>query len=459
MSIRRSTASGAATTVPARRPQPPHRPRAKQLPATVPEAQIGAHLIAAANVNLLLGAGIVEAALASVAIVVLVSAGGLYRPQLGLSTVADVPSLLSRAFIATVATNIAVSAATGRDPALLAVSARAVGVGVAIVMAHAAVNAVAGYVRRSRRVAHPALVVGSGPHAARVMDRLGNHPQFGLVPFGPWQPPSGDPRSIRGVLAESEPTVVVFASADLDADDMTEMIRACDRVPAEVFVLPRTSDVIDLRSTEFDRAWDLPLIRLRRRAHRTPTWRLKRLIDLTAASLVAILVAPVAAVAAVCVAIENGRPLLFRQQRVGMDGRTFEILKFRTMPGTDQRPDAWNAQDEIEIGPLSAMLRRLSLDELPQLWNVLRGEMSLVGPRPERPTFVDEFSEAYKTYPDRHRVPSGITGLAQIHGLRGDTSIADRAHFDNLYIDSWSLKNDLVILVRTPLALILHRGS
>ncbi|MEM9034777.1 MAG: exopolysaccharide biosynthesis polyprenyl glycosylphosphotransferase [Actinomycetota bacterium] len=437
----------------------PHRPVAKQLPATVPEAQVVAHLLASANVSVLLGAGLVETALTSVLIVATIAAGGLYRPQLGLSTIADAAPLFGRSVAAAMVAAVVVAIVGGSAPALLAISGRSVLVGLAIVLAHAVVNGIARYVRRTRRVAHPALVVGSGADAERVMDRLAQHPEFGLVPYGPWQPPTGDPRSISGVLAESEPTVVVFASAGIAADDLTEMIRACDRSPAEVFVLPHSSEVLDLRSTEFDRAWDLPLIRLRRQAHRTPSWRLKRITDLVLGSLTAVVVAPVAALAAAAVAIENGRPLLFRQQRIGMDGRTFEILKFRTMPGTVDRSTAWNTQDDVRISPLSRMLRRLSLDELPQLWNVLRGDMSLVGPRPERPAFVDEFSETFRAYPDRHRVPSGITGLAQIHGLRGDTSIADRAHFDNLYIDSWSLKNDLVILARTPLALIHHRGS
>jgi lipopolysaccharide/colanic/teichoic acid biosynthesis glycosyltransferase len=111
------------------------------------------------------------------------------------------------------------------------------------------------------------------------------------------------------------------------------------------------------------------------------------------------------------------------------------------------------------MGPVGRFLRATSLDELPQLLNILRGDMSLVGPRPERPHFVDEFSRTYARYGARHRVPAGLTGLAQVHGLRGDTSIEDRAHFDNAYIENWSLWVDVKILMRTALAVVRRTGS
>src|SRR5205823_12491018 len=115
----------------------------------------------------------------------------------------------------------------------------------------------------------------------------------------------------------------------------------------------------------------------------------------------------------------------------------------------DESATHWNIADDDRIGPVGRFLRRSSLDELPQLWNVVRGDMSLVGPRPERPHFVDQFASTMPRYLARHRVPCGMTGWSQVHGLRGDTSIADRARFDNYYIENWSLWQDAVILVRT----------
>ncbi|WP_324275661.1 sugar transferase [Blastococcus brunescens] len=131
---------------------------------------------------------------------------------------------------------------------------------------------------------------------------------------------------------------------------------------------------------------------------------------------------------------------LFRQTRIGLDGRPFTLLKFCSLkPAESEDTTMWNIGADLRVGPVGRWLRRLSLDELPQLWNVLRGDMSLVGPRPERPFFVDEFTRQFPWYRARHRVPVGLTGWAQIHGLRGDTSIADRAHFDNFYIENWSM--------------------
>jgi len=142
---------------------------------------------------------------------------------------------------------------------------------------------------------------------------------------------------------------------------------------------------------------------------------------------------------------------VFKQERVGRDGKPFTIMKFRSLtPATDLESQVrWNINTDSRVGPVGKFLRVSSLDELPQLVNVLRGDMSLVGPRPERPFFVEQFARAYGGYADRHRVPAGITGWAQIHGLRGDTSIEERVRFDNYYIENWSLAFDLKIILRT----------
>jgi lipopolysaccharide/colanic/teichoic acid biosynthesis glycosyltransferase len=163
---------------------------------------------------------------------------------------------------------------------------------------------------------------------------------------------------------------------------------------------------------------------------------------------------------AVGVALSVGRPVLFRQTRVGVGGREFEIFKFRTM--THSPPDAPQLEEVLmmNVAPggvegvdrrtrFGSILRRLSLDELPQLINVFKGEMSLIGPRPERPHFVEIFERTIPRYSDRHRVKPGITGWAQIHGLRGKTSLSDRIEWDNYYHENWSLWLDLKILLTT----------
>jgi lipopolysaccharide/colanic/teichoic acid biosynthesis glycosyltransferase len=157
--------------------------------------------------------------------------------------------------------------------------------------------------------------------------------------------------------------------------------------------------------------------------------------------------------------VESGRPVIFRQVRVGVNGRTFVLYKIRSV-----RPDAvddsatrWSVAGDRRVGPVGRFLRRSSVDELPQLWNVVRGDMALIGPRPERPVFVAEFSALHDLYWARHRVPAGLTGLAQVHGLRGDTSIADRARYDNYYIANWSLWLDLKIIILTVGELLCRR--
>lgn len=159
--------------------------------------------------------------------------------------------------------------------------------------------------------------------------------------------------------------------------------------------------------------------------------------------------------------------MIFKQQRIGLDGRPFTLYKFRSLaPLADEGGTRWNIDGDPRLGPVGRFIRSTSLDELPQLVNILKGDMSLVGPRPERPLFAEQFSATIPGYRYRHRVPAGLTGYAAVSGLRGDTSIADRALFDNLYADSWSLWLDIKIVLRTcgqvcrqALSFILGRSS
>jgi lipopolysaccharide/colanic/teichoic acid biosynthesis glycosyltransferase len=156
-----------------------------------------------------------------------------------------------------------------------------------------------------------------------------------------------------------------------------------------------------------------------------------------------------------------GPGVLFRQERVGLDGRPFDLLKFRSLrPATSlESATTWSIALDDRLGSVGRFLRKTSLDELPQLWNVLRGQMSIVGPRPERPHFVEQFTEQFPAYLARHRVPSGLTGMSQVHGLRGDTSIEDRARLDNFYIEHWSLWADIKLMLRTAEAVVRGSGS
>lgn len=187
----------------------------------------------------------------------------------------------------------------------------------------------------------------------------------------------------------------------------------------------------------------------------------KRFLDVTVSGALLLMISPLLLACAMVLRRTEGPGVVFRQERIGKDGRPFTLLKFRTHRPVDAHEAAtrWSVADDREMSRFCHFLRRTSLDELLQLWNVLRGDMSLVGPRPERPYYVAKFSQTYPGYAARHRMRTGITGLAQIHGLRGDTSIEDRCRFDNAYIDDWSLWRDVCILLRTAASLVRPTGS
>lgn len=187
----------------------------------------------------------------------------------------------------------------------------------------------------------------------------------------------------------------------------------------------------------------------------------KRVLDLLASGVLFFVLLPVLVIIAVAVVISSGFPVLYKQERVGLGGQPFQMLKFRTMR-VDAEKDSgpvWASTDDPRRTLLGRFLRRLSLDELPQLWNVLRGDMSLVGPRPERPTFTHEFDEQLTWYRFRHRIRPGITGWAQSHGLRGNTSLDSRVQFDNWYIENWSIWLDMKIIVMTVREVVSGRNA
>ena len=188
---------------------------------------------------------------------------------------------------------------------------------------------------------------------------------------------------------------------------------------------------------------------------------LKRSIDILAAASALLLFAPLFPIIAIAVKLTSPGPILFRQERMGLDGRSFNLLKFRSMVVDAERNTGpvWASEQDSRCTPIGAFLRKLSLDELPQFWNIIRGDMSLVGPRPERPFFVDEFREQIPHYMHRHRVRAGLTGWAQVHGWRGNTSLDKRIEYDLYYIENWSLALDIKILWMTVTNGMVHEHA
>lgn len=381
-------------------------------------------------------------------------AGRLYRPRLSLSVLDDLPALVGRALAGTAAVAIVLPLLGIAFPAwpLLA----AAGLGVTLLPLTRGVTYAA--IREARRrglVAHRTVVVGDGEVGRRLAEEMRRHPEYGLravgyLGSGTAVPPQGVPllgrtSELARVVTDYAISVVVLAFGSRPASELVSCVRTCDRLRCDIFWVPRLFELSPIHR-QMELLWGYPLVR--RRTGFGPVSRtLKRALDIVLSSVVLLAATPVTIACAVAVRLGDGGPVFFRQRRLGAGLRPFVLIKFRTMrePGTTP-------------GRVGRHLRAYSLDELPQLVNVLRGDMSLVGPRPEQPMFVEQFSNRYPGYRDRHRVRAGLTGWSQIHGLRGDSSIEDRARFDNQYIENWSLWEDIKIILRTVTVLVRHRG-
>jgi exopolysaccharide biosynthesis polyprenyl glycosylphosphotransferase len=402
---------------------------------------------------------------------ILLAQGGSYRSRLTLSVLEDwtrlVGSTLAAAAVV-VSAEMVLSDGDG-EPGLLLTGAL---VAVLVVLLRAVGYALIRAARARGLVSHRTLVLGAGRVGAQIVQTLQQHPEYGLRVLGFLDsrplltgdelpaPVLGSNDELASTIAEHRIEDVVVAFGGLKEDQLIEVLRTCDRLECEIFFVPRLFELHAV-NRDMDHIWGLPLIRHRRAAFRSGSWRVKRLLDVLVSAATLLLLAPLLVGLAVAVRLEGGPDILFRQTRVGLDGRPFELLKFRSLRPVDDEESAtrWSISHDDRLGPVGRFLRASSLDELPQLWNILRGDMSLVGPRPERPHFVHSFSSSLPRYVARHRVPAGLTGWAQVHGLRGDTSIAERARFDNYYIENWSLALDLRILLMTVVSILTRRGG
>ena len=324
--------------------------------------------------------------------------------------------------------------------------------------------------RREGDKAKSTLIIGAGKIGHLVANRLLEHPEFGLRPIGfldkePLDhaespvPILGASWDLEQVIEEHGVDHVVVAFSTAPSDVLLRQMQRCEEAGVGISLVPRLYEYMTDRAT-IEHIGGLPLVSPRR--IRTKSWQftVKYAVDRAVAATLLVLLSPLLAILAAGVALSVGWPVLFRQTRVGLRGREFEIYKFRTMTQmpTEAPPIIDVLMKNVAPGGVEgadrrtrfgSIIRRLSLDELPQLVNVVKGDMSLIGPRPERPQFVEIFERTISRYDDRHRVKPGITGWAQIHGLRGKTSLTDRVEWDNYYLDNWSLWLDLKILVAT----------
>jgi exopolysaccharide biosynthesis polyprenyl glycosylphosphotransferase len=337
--------------------------------------------------------------------------------------------------------------------------------------------------RATGLVARPTLIVGAGEVGAQMERRLREQPELGLdiVGYVDGDPPPAEKVPERTAPVLGPPTELVRIANDVGARHvilafssepdrgLVPLVRECEANGIEVTLIPRMFENYTKR-LRFEQIGTLPLVGLRSVDPQGWQFAVKHLLDRVLAATALVLLAPLLAITALAIKLDSPGPVLFRQRRVGRDGRAFDMLKFRSMemPAAPRRDTASAPPPGVAPGGvegddrrtrLGRFLRRHSVDELPQLFNVLRGDMSLVGPRPERPDFAAMFAETLPRYDDRHRVKSGITGWAQVNGLRGRTSLSDRIDWDNYYIQNWSLGLDGKILLLTLAAIFRAPGE
>jgi exopolysaccharide biosynthesis polyprenyl glycosylphosphotransferase len=394
--------------------------------------------------------------------VVIFASGGLYRGRRHMSILDELPSLVGRLLAA--AAVVAVIASQRHDQVayvgeLMRIVAMSGGL---VIVGRMITRRIVITARKRRVVEHGAIIVGCGPVAEEIARLLRRYPQYGLRFAGfidddgpsqfskdlvPW---IGRLDLIEEMVGSTESDVIIIADVNCSESRLMELARRPACMRCDLLVVPRLHNFHTQTGTP-DHIGAIPVMRIRRPTLTGPKWALKRSLDLVLASVALVVLSPVLLLCAIGVLIEGGPGVFFRQLRVGRHGKPFKLIKFRSMKPVDERESQtnWSVEKDPRIGPFGRFLRRTSLDELPQLWNILRGDMTFVGPRPERPYFVERFAAEHPNYDSRHRVPAGLTGLAQVSGLRGDTPISDRTRFDNYYIENWSLWLDVKVLLRS----------
>jgi exopolysaccharide biosynthesis polyprenyl glycosylphosphotransferase len=399
----------------------------------------------------------------------LLSSGGRYRARLHLGVLDEVPAILGKLLIAGAAVAV-VTALRHEHEAVQAFFMDALLAIGLVFLGRTVVTQLILWSRRRGLTVHSTVIIGGGALAAELAQILQTHPRYGLrvegfVDDGATHAAAavtrhlGGPGDLDRVVDRLGADVLIIGDGVFSERALLDMVRTPFCSQCDLLVVPRLH-YFHTQTGQADHIGSIPIMRIRTPNLTGPAWALKRAFDLVVVSFLLVLCAPVMAACALAVRLDGGPGVIFRQPRVGRNGELFDCLKFRSMRPRDvaEAATTWSIAEDCRVSGMGRFLRRTSLDELPQLWNIVRGDMTLVGPRPERPYFVEQFGAMYERYSHRHRVRAGLTGLAQVSGLRGDTSIADRARFDNYYIENWSLWMDVKILIRTVGQVFFVRG-
>ncbi|PJZ56590.1 undecaprenyl-phosphate glucose phosphotransferase [Leptospira barantonii] len=316
------------------------------------------------------------------------------------------------------------------------------------------------------------LVVGVSETSKRFNDAVIKHGIYGYKILGFVQTKTAKPvrkdmkvigkiEKIAQVLEKERPDLVVYTLEPSEGDYLKEVLDACDHEGIDLKIVPGFQEFIKARG-RVEEMEGLPVISIRNIPIRLGYNKfIKRMFDLAFSVLFIFFFSPFYLMMALLVKLTSRGPVFYYQERVGLDNKKFNMIKFRTMvvQAKSQSETTWTIQNDPRVTTVGKILRKLSLDETPQFFNVLFGDMSVVGPRPERPHFVEKFKNDHRHYMRRHAVKAGITGLAQVKGLRGDTSIDDRIAADIYYIENWSLWLDLKIILLTPFKGIMDKNA
>ncbi len=316
------------------------------------------------------------------------------------------------------------------------------------------------FMRRRGVVRDSLLIVGDGEIALKITDLVRNSPELGydIVGVVTAEEKQGDMlgfpyigvySDIPSLIDDRQVEQVIVALSDYRRGELVELISLCQRGKVDIKVYP---DMFSYMAGDLnvDDLGGTPLLTVRDIALRGWKLSLKRALDLSGATIGLMLLSPFMLITAGLIRLESRGSVFYWQMRMGLDGRPFPMIKFRSMrANAESSGQTWTVENDARVTRLGQHMRRSNWDEIPQLINVLLGQMSLVGPRPERPMYVQQFRRQIPDYMMRHREKSGMTGWAQINGLRGDTSITQRTEADRFYVENWSLWLDIVIIIRT----------
>jgi len=399
----------------------------------------------------------------------------LYQPKRGASKIDEFSRLFTAVSVAIVVT-MAVSAFLSREfyysRGLLAI-AWVLGV-IFIWLGRLMQYALHGFLRQRGVVRERVLIVGTGDVAKMILQKVAASPKLGLTPVGFITSDGDGERSpsldlpvlgrladIGDVVRERDVQEVIVGDATLSHREILDIVAQCEKYHVNIKVFP---DVFQIMASEvaIGDLNGLPMVSIRDVALRGWRLTLKRVFDLTFSSLVLIAVSPLMVLVAILVKITSpDGPVFYVQERIGLDDKPIQIIKFRSM-----RPDAegktgpvWTKKGDDRTTWLGRLLRRFSIDELPQFINVWFGQMSVVGPRPERPFFVQRFAQSVPRYAERHKEKAGLTGWAQVNGLRGDVSIEERTAYDLWYVENWTLWLDFKIILRTLITIFRDKNA